>query len=93
MYRIVEGMVSITTSLGVKFHTEAAIDKIQVSYTGKAEGIIVNGELIGADIVLSGADYHHTESLLDQNYRAYGRGLLGQKSFCSFFPFVLYRIG
>jgi phytoene desaturase len=36
MYRIVEGIVSIATSLGVKFHTEAAVDKIQVNETGKS---------------------------------------------------------
>ena len=55
MYRIVEGMVSIATSLGVKFHTDAAVEKIQVNNTGKAEGIVVSGELFRADIVLSGA--------------------------------------
>jgi len=93
MYRIVEGIVSIATSLGVKFHTEAAVDKIQVNETGKAEGIVVNGKLIRADIVLSGADYHHTESLLDQNYRAYSEAYWDKKSLCTFFSFVLYRLG
>jgi phytoene desaturase len=31
----------------------------------------VNGETITSDLVLSGADYHHTETLLDKEFRAY----------------------
>ena len=91
MYRIVEGMVSIATSLGVKFHTDAAVEKIQVNNTGKAEGIIVSGELVRADIVLSGADYHHTESLLDQNYRAYSEAYWDKKVFAP--SSLLFYIG
>jgi phytoene desaturase len=91
MYRIVEGMVSIATSLGVKFHTDAAVEKIQVNNTGKAEGIIVSGELVRADIVLSGADYHHTERLLDQNYRAYSEAYWDKKVFAP--SSLLFYIG
>ncbi len=46
MYSIVEGMVSIAESLGVKFHTDAIVEKIQVDDQGKAQGIEVNGEFI-----------------------------------------------
>jgi phytoene desaturase len=42
----------------------------------------VNGETI-TDLVLSGADYHHTETLLDKEFRLL-RKILGQSSFCSF---------
>jgi phytoene desaturase len=31
----------------------------------------VNGEIINGDIIVSGADYHHSESLLDEKYRGY----------------------
>ena len=81
MYRIVEGMVQIAESLGVVFHTNASVEKIQVNSSGKAEGIVVNGDLIDADIVLSGADYHHTETLLDQSYRAYSESYWDKKVF------------
>jgi phytoene desaturase len=81
MYSIVEGMVSIAESLGVKFHTDAIVEKIQVDDQGKAQGIEVNGEFISADVVLSGADYHHTETLLDQNYRAYSEAYWDKKVF------------
>jgi phytoene desaturase len=36
-----------------------------------ATAIVVNGETITSDLVLSGADYHHTETLLDKEFRAY----------------------
>ena len=81
MYSIVEGMVSIAESLGVKFHTHAIVEKIQVDDQGKAQGIEVNGEFISTDLVLSGADYHHTETLLDQNYRAYSEAYWNKKVF------------
>jgi phytoene desaturase len=48
----------------------------------------VNGETITSDLVLSGADYHHTETLLDKNFRLL-RKILGQSSFCSFIFIVL----
>jgi hypothetical protein len=37
----------------------------------KTATIKVNGETITSDLVLSGADYHHTETLLDKEFRAY----------------------
>ncbi|MES2748424.1 MAG: FAD-dependent oxidoreductase, partial [Bacteroidota bacterium] len=56
--------------LGVAIHTNSNIEKINV-VNGKATGITVNGTDVEADIVLSGADYHHTETLLDFNHRMY----------------------
>ena len=70
MYSIVSGMVALAISLGVKFHTGAAVEQILVNPSGKANGIQIDGEKIAADVVLSGADYHHSETLLDQKYRA-----------------------
>ena len=65
MYSIVLAMVALAKSLGVQFYTGAAVEKISVDNSGKAIGIVVNGKTIQADIVLSGADYHHSETLLD----------------------------
>ena len=91
MYRIVEGMVSIAESLGVVFHTDARVEKIQVDTAGKAEGIVVNGDFISADVVLSGADYHHTETLLNKNYRAYSEAYWNKKVFAP--SSLLFYIG
>ena len=57
--------------LGVKFHFNSNADRIIVE-KGRARGIEVNGERVEGDVVLSTADYHHTETvLLEPRYRNY----------------------
>jgi phytoene desaturase len=56
------------------------VEKIQV-YKGKAFGIKVNGAAIAADVVLSGADYHFTETLLEETYRQYSEKYWDKKTF------------
>lgn len=64
MHKIVEGMVSLAEEFGVKFHTSANVNQILLE-GGKAAGIkLGNGQEYKADFVVSGADYHHTESML-----------------------------
>jgi phytoene desaturase len=63
-------MEKLAKELGVTIHTNSNIEKIEVE-NGKATAIIVNGERIPGDIILSGADYHHSETLLDEKHRAY----------------------
>lgn len=70
MYDVVRAMETLAKTLGVKFETNANIDKIIVE-NNIAKGIVVNGKNIFSDIVLSGADYHHTETLLDEKSRQY----------------------
>jgi phytoene desaturase len=91
MYRIVEGMVAIARGLGVRFHTNAKVEKIKVSAQGKAEGLLINGKEIRADLILSGADYHHTEGLLDKKYRAYSEAYWDKKVFAP--SSLLFYIG
>ncbi len=71
MYKVIEGMVTLARQLGVEFRTNAIVDKIETDEKQKVSGIIVNGENITTDLILSGADYHHTESLLAENLRQY----------------------
>lgn len=54
----------------MKFVTNAAIEKIIVE-NKTAKAVVINGQTITSDVVLSGADYHHTETLLDKEHRAY----------------------
>ena len=69
-YDVVNAMISIGKSLGVKYHNNSNIDGI-ITKKNIATGIKVNGNLIKSDVVLSGADYHHTEKLLPKNLRQY----------------------
>jgi phytoene desaturase len=71
MYKVVEGMVSLAEELGVKIHCNAPVDSITVEGK-KAVGVSVNGAQHRADVVISSADYHHTEQkLLAPEHRNY----------------------
>jgi phytoene desaturase len=70
MYKVVEAMHQLALELNVKFVTDASVEKILVK-DKTVTGIVVNGEEIKTDIVLTGADYHHSETLLDIEHRNY----------------------
>ncbi len=70
MYEIIKAMQSLALELGVTIHTLKAIDKILVE-DGKAVGVSSEGETYKADVIVSGADYHHSERLLDKKHRQY----------------------
>ncbi|MDR5590941.1 phytoene desaturase family protein [Christiangramia sp. SM2212] len=80
MYKVIEGIRDLAESLGVKFHLNSAVDKI-VTEKGKAKGISINGNTYDADIVLSGADYHHSEQLLKPELRQYSEKYWKNKTF------------
>ncbi|MDC0177166.1 oleate hydratase [Polaribacter sp.] len=81
MYKVIEGMVSLAESLGVKFITNANVEKITTDTSKNVTGLIVNGENIETNLVLSGADYHHTETLLDENLKQYSANYWDKKTF------------
>ena len=70
MFDVVRAMESLAKELGVKFHTNCAIEKINVD-NKTAKSVVINGNEILSDAVLSGADYAHTETLLPDNYKQY----------------------
>ena len=80
MYSVILAMEQLAKELGVTIHTNSNIEKIEV-VNGKAVGIKVNGENVSADVVLSGADYHHSETLLDEKHRAYSEKYWENKTF------------
>ena len=71
MYEIINGMVSLAKELGVLFHTDAGVTEIQV-LNGQVKGLQLESQHIKEfDIVISGADYQHSETLLVEKYRQY----------------------
>jgi phytoene desaturase len=80
MYSVVLAMEKLAKELGVKIMTNANITKINVE-NGVANSMVVNGETVYADIIVSGADYHHTETLLDPEYRTYSENYWKKKTF------------
>lgn len=70
MFDVIRGIEKLALELGVTIKTNAAIEKIIIE-NKTATGIVINGEIIKADIVLSGADYQHSETLLEKEHRMY----------------------
>lgn len=70
MFDVVKAMNQLAVELGVTFEFNANVNKIVVE-NGNAVAIIVNNSRVEADVVLSGADYHHSETLLDSEFRMY----------------------
>ena len=67
---LVNAMVDLGKSLGVKYKVNHELSKINVS-NKKVENIVINGKSTDCDLILSGADYHHTERLLPVKSRQY----------------------
>ena len=81
MFEVIKAMESLAKELGVTFKTNANVEKLKV-VNDSVERIVVNGESQNsADVVLSGADYHHTETLLDAQYRQYSEAYWNKKTF------------
>ena len=80
MYSVVEGMVKMAKELGVQFNTNQNVETICVE-NGKATGVIANGVQIDADVVVSGADYNYSESLLKPKERGYTDAYWDKKVF------------
>jgi len=80
MYQIILAMESLAKSLGVTIKTESPIQNI-ITKNKKAIGVTSNDETYYSDVILSGADYHHTETLLDYRYRQYTENYWRKKVF------------
>jgi len=90
MYEVIKAMLELSKELGVELHTESCVEKINVK-NGKAVGVVINGLFIASDVVLSGADYHHSETLLAQEYRQYSEAYWSKKTFAP--SSLLFYIG
>ncbi|MCU0357732.1 MAG: phytoene desaturase family protein, partial [Cyclobacteriaceae bacterium] len=58
MHKVIEGMVSLATELGVKFEYNSAVESLELNAV-KVKGLKVNGEFRAFDYIIAGADYHH----------------------------------
>lgn len=81
MHQVIKAMENLAKDLGVKIFTHQPVTGITVENNNEATGIQLNGNTIKADIVLSGADYHHTETLLTPNLRQYSEAYWARKTF------------
>lgn len=80
MYEVILAIESLAKELGVTIKTEMPIDNIIIE-EGITKGVISNGKRYLCDVVVSGADYHHTETLLEKPYRQYSENYWSKKTF------------
>jgi phytoene desaturase len=96
MHQIVVAMHQLAVELGVNFQFNAPVVSIKVE-NGKATGAMVrqtNGAemLIEADVVVSGADYHFTETkLLPSGSQTYSAGYWNSRTMAP--SCLLYYVG
>ena len=90
MYEVIKGMEALAIELGVSIHTNQAVQKIVVE-NKIVTGLVTNNVFIESDIVLSGADYHHSETLLDKKYRQHSEAYWDKKVFAP--SSLLFYIG
>ena len=97
MYKIVEGMYSLANELGVKFEFNSDVQQIDV-IDGKAKSITYNQTnqqlpiTVSADVVISAADYHFTETkLLPEKSRTYSNEYWNKRTMAP--SCLLYYIG
>jgi len=71
MYNVVEGMIELATSLGVKFIYNSFVESFEFK-NGTITSVIAAGKHYEASYVLASADYHYVEQqLLPAEYRTY----------------------
>ncbi len=71
MYKVVEGMVELATSLGVKFVYNSPVESFDLK-NGKIKAVIAADKKYEAPYVLASADYQYVEQqLLPAGYRTY----------------------
>jgi phytoene desaturase len=63
MHEFIKAFARIAQEQGVQIQTSANVERVVIE-NGKATGTIVNGVFHAADIVISGADYAHTDQSL-----------------------------
>jgi phytoene desaturase len=80
MYQVILAIENLAKELGVTIKTEAPINNIMVE-DGEAKGLVSNGINFYSDIIVSGADYHHTETLINKKYRQYSEKYWERKTF------------
>jgi phytoene desaturase len=91
MYSIVNGMYQLAVELGVTFHFDEAVRKIDVN-NGVANTVLTDKNSYVSDVVISGADYHFTETkLLSSAWQSYSEGYWSKRVMAP--SCLLYYVG
>jgi len=71
MYSVVRAIHNLAIELGVQFHFGEEAKEIVIQ-NGNAKKLVTGNGIFESDVIISGADYHFTETcLLPEGYRSY----------------------
>ena len=74
MHQVVQGMYRLAKEMGVTFHFNTNVCKIDVVNANASQVLSDDGKKFDADVVVGAADYHFIESsLLDKTYQSYSK--------------------
>ncbi|ANW96424.1 phytoene dehydrogenase [Wenyingzhuangia fucanilytica] len=80
MHQVAVGMANLAKELGVKIICKENITNINLE-KNKVNTVTTTNNEYNCDILLSGADYHFTETLLPRKYRQYSEEYWNKKTF------------
>lgn len=91
MYKIIEGMQQLASSLGVTFKTSTSVTEIIVQ-SGQAKGVNTDIGFHAADTIIASGDYNHVEQkLLSKEYRNYTENYWEKRTFAP--SCLIYYVG
>jgi phytoene desaturase len=79
MKSVVDGMLELAGELGVNFHLNSGVSKINCGEDNRVKSINIGNIEIPVDLLVSGADYAHTEQLLPLKSRMYSKAYWDKK--------------
>lgn len=79
-YELVKAMQNVAEKQGAKFHFNQNVEKINVK-NKTANSLTINKMDHKYDYIIASSDYHHTETLLDKEYRNYDESYWKNKTF------------
>lgn len=79
-YQLVLAMKKVAEEQGANFHFNSNVEKINVK-NQKVSSLLINGKIHEFDEVIASSDYHHTETLLNEEYRNYTADYWRERTF------------
>ncbi len=89
-YQLILAMRKIAEDQGVKFHFNHPVDKI-ITKGNKVKSILVHRKEFEFDAIIASSDYHHSESLLDENQKNYSEEYWRSRTFAP--SCLIYYLG
>ncbi len=80
MHKLIEGMASLATELGVKIHTSVPVTKLEVK-AGKVNGLATKNGIKETEVLVASGDYHQMEALLPLELRNYSEQYWDDRTF------------